>query len=192
MKSIQNPIRVSLASVSLSHIVFVGAAVLVAVASRLLPHPPNFTPLAAIGLFAGAISLRPAVAAGVVVVAMLVSDAFLGFHPLMPVVYGCLLANLVIGSRLVRRNGGFQMSAASCGRIAAGSVIGSVLFFLITNFAVFLTSYPATGSGLMACYTAALPFFQYTVTGDLAYSAVLFGAFALSFAKSEAPVCAIR
>ncbi len=190
MKSISNPIRGSLSSVSLSQLALLGAAVVVAVASRLLPHPPNFTPLAAIGLFAGAISLRPAVAAGVILVAMLVSDAFLGFHSLMPIVYGCLLINLLIGSRLVRQNGGFQVGAASCGRIVAGSLIGSVLFFLITNFGVFLTSYPATGSGLMACYTAALPFLQYTVTGDLAYSAVLFGAYALCTSRSTSPAYA--
>lgn len=166
----------------------VGAAILIAVGSRVLPHPPNFTPIAALGLFAGTVSLRPWVAAIVVVAAMLISDAVIGFHSLMPVVYGCLLANLMIGSHLIRSREGFQFGVASCGRIVAGSLIGSVLFFIVTNFAVFLTSYPTTGAGLVACYTAALPFFQYTLTGDFFYSAVLFGAYALCNAKSTAPI----
>ncbi|TWT75418.1 DUF6580 family putative transport protein [Allorhodopirellula solitaria] len=188
MKSLTNPLRRSVSSVSLSSLALLFAAVAIAVAARLLPHPPNFTPLAALGLFAGAMSLRPLVAATVVVAAMLISDAFLGFHPLMPVVYACLLVNLVIGSRWVRQGDDFRWGAAACGRIATGSLIGSVLFFLVTNFAVFLSSYPATGGGLLACYTAAVPFFQYTLTGDLAYSAVLFGAYALCTAKSTSPV----
>ncbi|TWU15785.1 DUF6580 family putative transport protein [Allorhodopirellula heiligendammensis] len=188
MKSISSQIRHARSSVSPSQIALITAAIGIAVVSRLLPHPPNFTPLAAIGLFAGAISLRPAVAIATVLLAMLVSDAFLGFHSLMPVVYGCLLVNLMIGSRLVRGSEGLQFGAASCGRIVAGSLLGSVLFFLATNFAVFVTSYPTTGTGLLACYTAAIPFFQYTVTGDLAYSAVLFGAYALCTARSASPV----
>ncbi len=187
MKSIPTHIRSLLRFTSVSQHALIVAAIAIAVSSRLLPHPPNFTPLAAIGLFAGAISLRPAVAAGTILVAMLVSDLFLGFHSLMPVVYGCLLLSLMIGSRFVRQHDGFEIGIASCGRIVAGSLIGSILFFIVTNFAVFVTSYPATGSGLMACYAAALPFFQYTVTGDLVYSCILFGAFALCTAPSNSP-----
>lgn len=171
----------------------VAAAILIAVGSRVLPHPPNFTPLAALGLFAGAVCLRPWMAAIVVVAAMLISDAVIGFHSLMPVVYGCLLANLMIGSRLVRNREGLQFGAASCRRIVAGSLMGSFLFFLVTNFAVFLTSYPTSGAGLVACYTAALPFFQYTLTGDLFYSGVLFGAYAVHLVSIKNPtsrVCA--
>lgn len=190
MKTVSSHVRRSFAALSSSQIALVGAAVLIAVGSRVLPHPPNFTPLAALGLFAGAMSVRPWVAVLVVVAAMLMSDAVIGFHSLMPVVYGCLLVNLAIGFRLMRSRDGFQLGAASCGRIVVGSFIGSLLFFLVTNFAVFLTFYPATGAGLLACYTSALPFFQYTLTGDLFYSAVLFGTYALCTAKSSAPVFA--
>lgn len=189
MKTVSSRVRHAFAALSISQVAMVGAAILIAVGSRVLPHPPNFTPLAALGLFAGAVSLRPWVAAIVVVAAMLISDAVIGFHSLMPVVYGCLLVNLIIGSRMVRGREGFQFNAASCGRIVAGSLMGSVLFFLVTNFAVFTTSYPTTGAGLASCYTAALPFFQYTLTGDLFYSAVLFGAYALSTAKSSVHAC---
>ncbi|MFG0291393.1 MAG: DUF6580 family putative transport protein [Rhodopirellula sp. JB044] len=191
MNTITARIRRSLSAVSASQVTLVGAAVVVAVASRLLPHPPNFTPMAAIGIFAGAVCLRPAIAAAVIVGSMLISDLFLGFHPLMPVIYGCLLMNLVIGARFVRSANGLSMNAASCGRIVAGSLIGSVLFFLTTNFAHFVGFYPPTFEGLVACYTAAIPFFQFTLSGDLVYAGVLFGAYALVGMKSRARATAM-
>ncbi len=179
MNTLTSRIRQSLPTVSLNQLGLIAAAIGVAVAARLLPHPPNFTPLAAIGLFAGAISLRPAVAAIAICSAMLISDAMLGFHPMMPIVYGCLLVNLLIGARFVRGADDFQFGAASCGRILVGSLIGSTLFFLVTNFAHFIAFYPPTLASLTACYTAAIPFFQFTIAGDLAYSGVLFGALAM-------------
>ncbi|EMI57479.1 DUF6580 family putative transport protein [Rhodopirellula sallentina] len=191
MNTITARIRRSLSAVSASQATLVGAAVVVAVASRLLPHPPNFTPMAAIGIFAGAVCLRPAIAAAVIVGSMLISDMFLGFHPLMPVIYGCLLMNLVIGARFVRGANGLSMNAASCGRIVTGSLIGSVLFFLTTNFAHYVSFYPPTLEGLVACYTAAIPFFQFTLSGDLVYTGVLFGAYALVGVKSGARATAM-
>lgn len=177
-----------------STFLWLGAAVGLAIAARLLPHPPNFTPLAALGLFAGSVSLRPKLVGIAILAAMLVSDLFLGFHPLMPVIYGCLLANIAIGAFFVRggRDSKFSFNLNSTGRIFAGSLMGSVLFFVVTNFAHFLAFYPMTGSGLMSCYTAAIPFFQYTVTGDLVYSGVLFGAFALSMVPGRAAVSQSR
>lgn len=179
---------------SRSTILWLGAAVGLAIAARLLPHPPNFTPLAALGLFAGAVSLRPKLAAFGILTAMLVSDLFLGFHSLMPVVYGCLLASIAIGSFFVRGSGNseFSFNVNSTGRILAGSLMGSVLFFVVTNFAHFLAFYPMTGTGLISCYTAAIPFFQYTVSGDLAYSGVLFGAYALSMVRGRAAATQLR
>ncbi|MFG0268280.1 MAG: DUF6580 family putative transport protein [Rhodopirellula sp. JB055] len=145
----------------------------IAVASRLLPHPPNFTPLAAMCLFAGAMTVSPRIMAVSVIIAMLISDAVLGFHSLMPVVYGCLLANFVIGRKLVGAN-------TNAIRVVAGSLVGSVLFFVVTNFAVWVSFYPSTWTGLTACFAAAIPFFQYTLSGDLVYSGLFFGVYALA------------
>ena len=65
--------------------------------------------------------------------------------------------------------------------VAAGSVASSVLFFIVTNFGTWATGelYPPTLAGLTACYVAAIPFFQNTLAGDLFFSALLFGGFAL-------------
>ncbi|PHQ34552.1 DUF6580 family putative transport protein [Rhodopirellula bahusiensis] len=158
---------------NLQRLAIVLAMIGVAVASRLLPHPPNFTPLAAMCLFAGAVTVSPRIMAAAVIIAMLVSDAVLGFHSLMPVVYGCLLANVFIGRKLLGAN-------ANAFKIVAGSLIGSVLFFLVTNLGVWFVAYPSTLTGLTACFTAAIPFFQYTLAGDLLYTGLFFGVYALA------------
>jgi hypothetical protein len=66
-------------------------------------------------------------------------------------------------------------------RVAIASIAGSVGFFLISNFGVWVAGrlYPVTTSGLAACYVAALPFFRNSILGDLAYSAVMFGSYQL-------------
>jgi len=154
----------------------IGAAVL----ARLLPHPPNFTPLAAMALFAGAHFDRKALAFAVPLVAMLLSDSLLeliagaGFHGYMPAVYGCFAA--VVGLGLALRG---RLSPLP---VAGAALAAAVVFFVGTNLFVWAASplYPATPAGLAACFAAALPFFGNTVAGDLIYTGVLFGGFALA------------
>lgn len=150
----------------------IAAGVLLAAASRLMPHPPNVTPIAAMALFGGAHFSSLAAAYVVPLAAMLLSDLVLGFHPTMPFVYASFLLIVLIGTQLRRR------TASAAAVAALGS---SVLFFLVTNFGVWVTGtlYPKTGAGLVTAYAAALPFFRNTVVGDLLYVAVLFGGFAL-------------
>jgi len=160
--------------------------IVAAAAARLLPHPPNFTPIAAMALFAGAHFDRKALAFLVPLAAMLLSDSVLellfgrGFHAEMGAVYASFAAIVMLGFLL---RGGTRPTP-----VLGAALISSVLFFLVTNCSVWLTSgaYPKTGQGLAACYLAALPFFGNTVVGDLAYTGVLFGVFAL--AKRRFPV----
>lgn len=150
-------------------------ALLVAVAagSRLLPHAPNFTALAAVTLFAGFHFRRTAVALAVPMVAMLASDLFIGAYSpaLMAVVYGSIALSLVL-RRLVG-------SGTSVVRLGLAATCSALSFFLITNFAVWALSswYPRSGEGLLACYAAALPFLKYQLAGDLVYTGVVFGAY---------------
>jgi hypothetical protein len=77
---------------------------------------------------------------------------------------------------------GFWVSEKrSTTRIASAAITASLLFFVITNFAVwaFGTMYPKSAAGLAECYIAALPFFRYTLAGDLSCTLLLFGGFAL-------------
>lgn len=156
-----------------------GAALL-----RLVPHPPNFTPLGALALFAGAHYGRRSLAFILPIAAMLVSDSILqlttgwGFHSMLPVIYLALAVAVPIGF-LVRSRG------IGVGSVAGGSLLASTIFFIVTNFAVWASSgmYPLTLSGLVACYVAAIPFFGNTIAGDLFFSALLFGTFAAAERK---------
>jgi hypothetical protein len=143
---------------------------------RLLPHPPNFAPIGGTGLFSGS-RLRGWEAYLVPLVAMLVTDpirsAMAGHYPayssMTVVIYASLLVYVFLGRTFLR-------DSRNPGRIAAVTLVGSLQFFLITNFFVWLGSeveYPHTFAGLISCYTAAIPFLQNTVLGDLFYTGVL-------------------
>ena len=143
--------------------------------SRLLPHVPNVTPITAVALFSGAYLADRRLAFFVPLAALLVSDLILGFYGPgeMASVYLSFALVVALGLRV-----GQKRSAL---RIGSAAIAASLLFFVITNFAVwaFGTLYPKSGAGLMECYIAALPFFRHTLAGDLSYTLLLFGGFAL-------------
>jgi hypothetical protein len=149
------------------------AMVLLCAAARVLPHPWNFTPLMAIGLFSGYQASKATTGVLVTLSALVLSDAVLGFHTGFWWVYGAALVAVLFG-RLTRNRGG-------AGAIAAAALASSLSFFLITNFMVWATSgmYPVTLTGLGACFTAAIPFFQNQFVGDAVYTLALFGGYAL-------------
>jgi len=146
--------------------------ILVGVIFRLLPHPANFTPIGAIALFSGA-KLSRSRALFIAITAMLISDIFLGFHTTMPYVYGSFILIIFLGSWLKNH---FNIL-----NTALTAISGSLIFFVITNFGVWLhfNLYPHTISGIIACYVAAIPFYRNTLAGDLIYSTVFFGVFEL-------------
>jgi hypothetical protein len=156
--------------------------VLVAFAGRLLPHPDNFTPALAIALFAGAM-LPSRMAFIVPILAMAASDVALGYAIdwTTPVVYGSLMAAVGIGLWLGTRRTWARTLLAALG--------GSVMFFVVTNFAAWLGPlhlYPQTFDGLVQCYVLALPFFRQSLLGDLVWTAALFGIYDLTAAWLEA------
>jgi len=164
--------------------------VLLGAFSRLLPHPPNFVALGAIGLYAGA-RLPRRWAWAVPIAAMLLSDLVLdpgsGRRAVTFVriaVYGSFALMVLVGRRLAGN--------ARAGRLAALSAGGAVFFFLTTNFAVWVSGggYPPTPAGLAAAYVLALPFFWNTLAAELAGTAVLFGLDAI--ARREAARRALR
>ncbi|MGH9492286.1 MAG: DUF6580 family putative transport protein [Terriglobales bacterium] len=145
--------------------------------SRLLPHPPNMTAVGAASLFSGA-RLRGGQALLVPLACMLVTDPILGFvygfppfSGVTPFIYAAFLLNVGLGRWLAPTTRPL--------RIGALALLGSLQFFLLTNFGVWLVGgghpYPRTPAGLVACYVAALPFFAWTLVADLGYAAVLFG-----------------
>ncbi|HZW31761.1 MAG TPA: DUF6580 family putative transport protein [Isosphaeraceae bacterium] len=158
-------------------------------AARLIPHPPNATPVAAMALFGGAHFASKRAAIAVPLAAMALSDLVLGLVwygtaiiGSMPYVYACFVATSCLGMWVGPR--------PSPRRIAAAALTSSVLFFLVTNFGVWLTGklYPLTWDGLAACYVTAVPFFRNTLAGDAVGTVVLFGGFRLA----ERSIAALR
>lgn len=145
------------------------------VAGRLGSHAPNFTPIAATALFA-AFLFGSRLAVIVPLSAMLISDIFIGFYEwqIMLAVYAALLVPTLLGLMLHKRLTGT--------RVAGCAVGSSVVFFLSTNFAVWAFSgmYPISTAGLTECYLAALPFFRYSLAGDLVWSVAMFGGYLLA------------
>jgi hypothetical protein len=146
------------------------AIVLMAVLLRLIPHVPNVAPIAALALFSGIVI--PSIWAFFIPLgAMIISDFFLGYHSTIPFVYGSFLLIALIGYILRKDNSPLK--------VGLGSLTGSFLFFIITNFGVWMTSsmYEKTFNGLLHCYTMGLPFFRNTVVGDIFYTTVFFVSF---------------
>jgi len=125
--------------------------ILAASLSRLLPHPPNMTSVAAVALFGGAYFSDRRLAFFVPLAALFLSDLFLGFYGHMEVQYLSFALIVCIGLWLEKDR--------SVLKIAAAALAGSVLFFLLTNFGVwaFGSLYPRTLGGLMDCYIARDP-----------------------------------
>lgn len=148
--------------------------ILAAVLLRFLPNPPNFTPIAALALFCGAVFRDRNLALILPLAVMVVTDLFLGWHGTILFVYGSFVLMVLIGRTL--------KDHITPGYIAGGGIGGAMLFFIITNFGVWLTSamYPPTWQGLAAAYIAAIPFLHNMILGTLFYSAVLFGGFHLA------------
>ena len=142
--------------------------VLIAALTRLVPHPPNFAPITAMSLFAGAYFTRKQLAFIVPLLAMLISDLFLGFYTISIFVY---LSFAVITWMGQQKN-----------RVTPKLVLlGSVLFFLISNLGVWLLYYPKTIDGFVTCFALAIPFFATSLLGDIFYSMILvFGFSAIS------------
>ena len=157
-------------------------AILAAAAMRLLPHPPNFSPIAAMALFSGAYLPKRPIAFLAPMAALFLSDLVLGFYPEVIFVYLSVAATVLVGWLVAKRK--------TVLRVAAAAVASSFLFYLVTNFGVWLVVdfYPKTLAGLAACYVAAIPFFQNTLAGDLFFAALLFG----GFATAERLVPALR
>jgi hypothetical protein len=148
--------------------------VLFAVSARMFPHPPNVAPITAVALFAGAYLPRK-IALSVPLAAIIISDIFIGFHSLIVVTWGTFVLIGYLSSKWLTKK-------QSAGRIFGMTIGSSLLFFVITNFAVWAEGflYPRTAEGLAQSYIMAIPFLRNTLIGDLVFSAALFGMYAVA------------
>ena len=134
--------------------------VILALFSRLLPHPPNFAPITGIALFTGHHFANKRLALFIPIFCMFITDLYLGIHSLMPIVYLSFVMISILGIR-----------AKS---ISLGIVVGaSSIFFIITNLGVWYFNYPLNWAGFTSCFILAIPFFVNSLMGDLFYTSML-------------------
>ena len=147
------------------------AMIVLAALSRVVPHPWNFAPVAAMALFAGARFELKSQAFLVPLGALLLSDFILGFHVTMPFVYGAVCLTVLLGRRVGQKR--------NIGVLGLAPLSSSLLSFFITNFGYWLMTpaFPKSLVGLVQCYIVAIPFIQNTLSGDLIYTALFFGVF---------------
>ena len=141
--------------------------VLILAIFRLIPHPPNATPVAAMALFAGAMFNNRWLAFAIPIFAMFLSDLWLGLHSTILYVYLGLVCTVVIGSTLKK------ISALN---LCVAVLISSLIFYLLTNFGAWLhhEMYPRTINGLVQSYIAGLPFLRNSLIANFVFTFLVF------------------
>lgn len=170
------------------HLVLGVVFIAVAAIARLLPHPSNFSPVGSMALFGGAVFAIKYLKYLIPIAALYLSDFVLNntlyrqwypnhegtvfFTDDMMWVYAAFLLAVVIGHFVIKK--------ITVGNVILGAVLFTIGFFVISNFGSWMSGimYPKTFSGLIACYTAGVPFIKFSLAGNLFYSAVLFGGYA--------------
>ena len=137
---------------------------LFAIFSRLIPHPPNFTPLLAIALYSG-VCFKNKFLFIIPLLSMVISDFFIGYHNTIFWVYLSLLIIFYIGYLLFKKY--------TFRNLILLSFVSSIMFFILSNLGVWIIGYPKSFEGFIACYVAAIPFFHNTLISTFAYLVVL-------------------
>jgi hypothetical protein len=127
---------------------------------RVIPHPPNFAPVTALALFSGVYFRNKTLGILIPITSMILSDLILGFYSISYWVYGSFILVSIFG--MVFRKINFK-----------SIVLSSLIFFFFSNLGVWVLGYPKTLEGFLTCYYLAIPFFGYSILGNLFYSVVL-------------------
>ncbi len=166
---------------------FIFGLIFLAAISRLIPHPENFAPIGAMALFGAAYFSEKKYAISLPLIALWVSDLiinnlffsnyygrFVLFTEGALWIFASFLLITLLGILIFRK--------ITISRVIIGSVAASYIFFLVTNFGVWMsgTIYPLTAEGLAACYSAAIPFFKNTLFSNFVYAAILFGGYEMA------------
>ena len=144
--------------------------------TRIFPHPPNFTPILALAIFGGAYLPNRITAISLPIISMFISDLIIGFHSQIFTVYAAIILLSILGHLMKTKN--FK-------NFAITGFTGSLIFFIITNFSVWLggSLYPLTIDGITQCYIMAIPFFHNTLISTILFLTILF--FGYTFAEKK-------
>ena len=144
--------------------------------TRIFPHPPNFTPILALAIFGGAYLPNRITAISLPIISMFISDLIIGFHSQIFTIYATIILLSILGHLMKTKN--FK-------NFAITGFTGSLIFFIITNFSVWLggSLYPLTIDGIIQCYIMAIPFFHNTLISTILFLTILF--FGYTFAEKK-------
>ena len=185
---IRNTLTKFISLVMKKNILLIVALIVIGILGRIIPHPPNFTPIIAIALLASHVFKNKWIVILTPLMAMWISDLvinnylYAGYYDSLLIfsssflwVYGPIIFIALLGTVLIKK---VKMS-----NIALSSISGSLIFFLVSNFGVWIsgTMFPKSLFGLIECYTFALPFFGNALVGDLVYCTILFTSYSLAF-----------
>ena len=138
--------------------------IVIGVMTRLVPHPPNFTPILSFALLSGVYS-KNNLGIFIPISIMLLSDMILGSHAAVFWVYSSLFVIYIIGYYFIKN--------ISFKNVLLGAVAGSFIFFILTNLGVWFVGYPKTVNGLITCFIAAIPFYKNTLLSAVIYTSVI-------------------
>ncbi len=156
--------------------------------TRMIPHPANLTALLPMALFSGFVFKGKAERFFVPLLTMLMTDFLIGFHWSAPAVYFSFAISIWLARFL--NSGTAARAQLSFRAVTFLTLLGSIQFFLITNFSVWSLGfmYPKTLNGLFNCYALGLQFFSNQLFGDLMYSGIIFGVYYFSAKKYSWPL----
>lgn len=157
---------------------FAGLLFVILLLSRLVPHPANFTALAGVGLFAGSLFSKRPIGFLLPLAAVFLTDLYFGIYPGAAFTYFAIIAIVAIAPSL----------KSSFLKIGGSALLAAVLFFVVSNFGVWLQSglYELSYAGLVDCYVRAIPFFRNTLASTLFYSFIFYGSYSLIASEKEA------
>jgi hypothetical protein len=172
--------------------ILVISAIAVAALFRLIPHWPNFTPMATIALMGGALVANRFLGFIIPLIALLISDVLtvtlINYRwisledyftsPSTLILYASFIAITTLGLLLRNRQ--------SWSNLATASLASALIFFLLSNFGDWLgNTLPKTFAGLLATYELGIPFFSYNLLGNLFYTFLFFGIFHFIYSKNQ-------
>lgn len=145
---------------------WIAGIILLLAASRLIPHPPNFTPVGAMAILVGAYIKDLRLGIFILFIAMILSDAVLGLHSSLLYVYAAIAAIVIMNRYLLQK--------ITNTKLAFSTIVSALLFFIVTNFGAWLTHdiYAHTFSGLLQAYIAGIPFLKNTLLSNALFVAL--------------------
>lgn len=132
--------------------------------SRLIPHPPNFTPIIAATILSSIFFNKSTKSISVVIISFLITDIILGFYPSMMITYLSLILLILLSHNF--------FTSVNFKNLFFYSLTSSVIFFLLSNFGFWMFSglYEISFSGLLKCFYMAIPFFKNTILSTIIFS----------------------